>query len=160
MQVRNLLMRIHPDIGEQTISGLYQTQCARYLADSAHKSGYFRITGCGAKIVPADISAFGYDEDMRRCLRIDVVKGKRPVIFKNGIAGNLPAQDFGKDILVVIRQRRINWHFILRNCRARPFQPGRIRLPCGQVRREHRQMPRHLRRARSLGGKANRLLQR
>jgi hypothetical protein len=119
MKVRDFLMGIDSDVGEQAISGLNQPHFARNIAHGTHKSGYFGVGGCGAEIIPADIGALGNGKDMLRRLRVYVVKGECPFILEHLAAWYFFAQDFGEDILVIIFQSRVNRHVSLPNIAAR-----------------------------------------
>ena len=110
VEVRNLLMTMDSGIGEQPITRRHQPLFAGNMADGPDETGYLRFARLRAEIIPADLAPLGDDQYVNRCLRIDVVKGERPFILIYRAVVDLPAQDFGEDILLIIRQSGVDGH--------------------------------------------------
>ncbi len=101
-------MTVMADIGEQAIAGLDHACFPRHMPDAADKTGNFRFAGPRRKIVPTDIFALRNYQNMMWRLWVDVMKSEDMVIFIHGLIGDFPAQNFGEDILVIIRLGCIN----------------------------------------------------
>ena len=110
MKVWDLLMAIDPGIGEQPVTGCYQTLFPRDMAHRTDESGNFCVGCFGAEIIPTDIGTLRDHKNVDGCLRVYIVKGQRPFIFIDGAIGNFAAQDLREDILVIIGQSGVNGH--------------------------------------------------
>ena len=62
---------------------------------------------------------------MHRRLRVDVVERQRPLVLVDLLAGDLPAQDAGEDVAVVVRRQAADRHGLVSpGPRARPGAQG------------------------------------
>ena len=109
--MRHFLVAMPADVGEQAIARLDQPGAAGNVSDRADKPGDLLGRGAGREVVPADISALGDHQHVQRGLRIDVVEGQRPFVFVDGLVGDLPAQDAGENVLVVIGLGGVDRHY-------------------------------------------------
>src|SRR5687767_1932940 len=110
VEVRHLLARVHADIGEQSVARLDQPMVPRHLADRTHEAGDLLGGPALRKIVPGDVGAFGDDEDVDGCRRVDVEEGERMLVLMDALRRNLAAQDPGEDVAVVIRAGGVDRH--------------------------------------------------
>ena len=106
VKVRHFLMGVWPIVGQGAKAGVNNTQLARHIADSANKTCDFLIRGFGRKIIHIDVGALRNNKNMNRRLRLNVPEGQCMVVFVNPVAGNLAAQNFGEDVIVVISHGR------------------------------------------------------
>src|SRR5690606_25566235 len=107
-------------------AGVNQAVIPRDLAYRANKTGDFGIRPACRKIIPADISGLGNDQNMHRRLRRDVMKGQRIVVFIDAVTRDFAAQDTRKNILIVVGIARVNWHYcVLDAFSSRPETPSR-----------------------------------
>jgi hypothetical protein len=65
VEVRDLLVAVEADVGEQAVAGRDEALVARDPADGADETGDFGVAAALRKIVPADIGALGNHEDVQ-----------------------------------------------------------------------------------------------
>src|SRR3546814_374245 len=87
VQMRHLLVRGGPRIGEQSIARFLEPQIARYLSYCPHESGDFGLARLGGKVRPRDISPLGNDQHMNRRLWVDAVDSQRVLCIVNCLLG-------------------------------------------------------------------------
>src|SRR4051794_14911838 len=75
VEVRHFLSAVPADIGEQAIARRDQALFARDEPDGTDEAGNLCVGRLGREIVPRDVGTSGNDQDMDRCLRVNVVEG-------------------------------------------------------------------------------------
>src|SRR5690606_16347384 len=98
------------DVGQQAIARFDQPVLARNLPHRAYETCDLIGLGARGEIVPTDPLTLGYDENVHRRLRRDVVEGQRPFVFVGLFAGNLPAQDLREHVVPVVSLVGIDRH--------------------------------------------------
>ena len=83
MEVRYFLMAVPTDIGQQAVSGCWQSSFARDMTNRADEACNLGVARHRAEIIPAHVTALGDNKDVDRCLRIDIVKGECPLDRKS-----------------------------------------------------------------------------
>ena len=92
MQMQDRLARARADVVDGAIPVLDVTLARDLSCDQLAIADQFRILGPGLSEI--DNVPFGDDQDVRRRLRIDVLKGQGPVVFVDLLAG-----EFARDNL-------------------------------------------------------------
>lgn len=109
MQMGHFLNAIASGVGNQPVSRPIRAGGdAQLRTDLANGAGEIRdlcVRGVQREMVMADIWPFGDDQHMMGRFGGDICEGQRVVGFQHLGAGNLAAQDFRKDVLVVISVR-------------------------------------------------------
>jgi len=109
MQMRDFLHAVGPRVGNQPVACTLRAGAdAKLCADLAYGAGEIhdlRVSGVQREMVVTDIRAFWNHQHMMGRFGGDIGEGQRMVGFQNLGAGDFTAQNFRKDVLVVISVR-------------------------------------------------------
>ena len=114
VEMRHLLPAVNPHVGQHAIPGRLQAKLLGYAPHGAIEPGNLRIGGASREIRQCDVGAAGDDERVGRRLRSDVVERDRPLVLVDAIGRDLAAQEFGEDVVWVVRAGAADGHGLLR----------------------------------------------
>ena len=102
VKMRHFLMAVPANVGNHPIATVSDSGDLGHLRDHAGEGGLFLVAGRGRKVPPVNIGTLWNDQNMDSAQRRDILERQRVVILGNLVTGNFPAQDFRKDVAVVI----------------------------------------------------------
>src|SRR3546814_13188193 len=86
----------------RSVAVVFDAEILGDLAGSAEEAGDLRLAGIAREVGEGDVGAFRDDQHVYPGLRLNVVKGQHVLVLVDLVAGDLAAQDLGKDIAVVV----------------------------------------------------------
>src|SRR3546814_9413928 len=83
----------------RSVAVVFDAEILGDLAGSAEEAGDLRLAGIAREVGEGDVGAFRDDQHVYPGLRLNVVKGQHVLVLVDLVAGDLAAQDLGKDII-------------------------------------------------------------
>ncbi len=110
MEMRHFLPAIGTHVGQHAIAAGLDAEILRHLRHRAPEAGDLGIRPVRAEIGDGDIPPLRDHQHMHRRLRIDVMEGEGMRVLMHALARDLPTQDAGEDVGVVIRGQAGHGH--------------------------------------------------
>src|SRR6516162_6159719 len=125
MKMRDLLMAVPADIGENPITGFGHTLLPRNIAEGADKCGEFSRRSLFRKIVEGDVLSLGDHQYMCRRACGNVVKGEHVLVLVDFLARDFAAKDASEDIVAIVGHHSSGQRFTRERFSSIPDMPSR-----------------------------------